>query len=322
MRVPDPVRAQLLSLVPDDDDRSQVDRFIDLCEGYAELERSILGDLRYDLPVHSVVAEGGTERVLVEEATRLASAAWRLLDRVPPIGDLPRALEEHSARVFEMPMSRAVGGVFLFAGEIAPSFLLNSRLTERASTFMLAHLYGHYLIDNDPYSPQVCVLTRPSAPSAPGGGPASESERRATYFAHEFLMPALLVRRYSEEGATSTVLSETFELPESLVRERMALLGLPEGGSGGEEDQWTGDRGVLVPERLVRLALEGIHADALTVGDFARALRLDERDALGLLRLSASTEDAGSEGETDGEEADDADERPVNGVSSPPGSDP
>jgi len=297
MRIPEKTRAHALSLVRDADDRRQVGRFLELCEGYADLERAVIGELRYDLPVHNVEARGGDTAALLDEAARLASAAWRLLDRIPPIGDLGRALEEHSARVFEMPLTTSVAGVFVFAGEIAPSFLLNSRLVPGCAHFTLAHLYAHYLVDNDPYEPRACAM-----PSLEG----TEVERRATAFAHELLMPEMLIRPYIDAGASVDVLAETFELPRSIVLERLAMLGIRARGAA-EDDRWGADRGVILPERLVRLALEGIHSDALDVADFAAALRLDEREAIALLRLSASAE---------GEDSSSGSGKPVNGVSS------
>lgn len=298
VRIPDRVRDAVLRhphLPADDVDA--VRRFLVWCEGYAALERAVLDDLQYDLPVHRADVQGGPELQLRNEAIAMARVAWQLLDRQPPIHDLRRALEEHGVRVFGMPLSDEVLGLFFFAGETAPAFLLNSRLGEGAAGVALAHLYAHYLVDNDPYVPEIC---------RPDYDDEHQKEIRAGFFAEELLMPEELIEPIVDSGASVEVVAGVLELPPSIVAERLLALGLP-ARELPHRDRWTGAGELQLPERMLRLALEGMHADRLGVDEFAASLGLTHDEAVDLLRLSSAPDDA-----TDG--ADPEGEPPPNGA--------
>jgi Zn-dependent peptidase ImmA (M78 family) len=279
--VPDATRHQLLThpRLPQAD-RARVEDFLALCEGYAELERKVLGDVQYDLPVHRITIRGGGRSNLRREARRLAEAARELLELDFPVMYFHRALERHGVRIFEMPLSREVAGVFFFTGEVAPAFLLNSAEHRGAARFTLAHLYCHYMVDNDPYTPQICLVNEAEP---------DETQTRAHFFAEELLMPErelgpLLAARSSVE-----VLASYLDLPPSFISERLRAFGreAPESESD-PEDRWIPSRGVVYPERLVRLAFEGMHEDRLDIREFAEALRLGRSEAIRLLRLSSA----------------------------------
>ena len=298
-------------------DRSTLERFLEYGEAYAELERTVLGDLQLDLPIHSVPS---VETDLEDEAhgpRLLAETARRLLELKLPVAGLHHALEAHGARVFEMPMSDGVSGAFLFTGEIGPAFLVNSRLTPGAARLALAHLYGHFLADRDPYQPEVCLLGpelvgRTSDTLTPLGEFVDESgegdderERQADLFAAELLMPESLVAPLLEAGTSLEALAGYLDLPLSVVSARVrALRDATDDPRGIDpaDDVWGDDRGPIYPERLVSLALEGIHEDKLDLDDFAAALRLPRARAIELLRLSSapetgSTEDGNGDGD-------------------------
>ena len=82
-------------------------------------------------------------------------------------------------------------------------------------------------------------------------------------------------------------MADYLDVPPSMVGERLARLGHTV-SIGDPSDQWGRSRGVVYPERLVRLALEGIHEGRLDIGEFAEALGLSDKDAIELLRLSTA----------------------------------
>jgi Zn-dependent peptidase ImmA (M78 family) len=290
VHIPDAVRTAVLEhpLLPAED-VGAVTRFLTWCEGYAALERAVLGDLSYDLPVHQAKVTGGPDLQLRNEAIAVAQLAWRLLDRRPPIHDLRRALEEHGARVFGMPLSDEMLGLFFFAGETAPAFLINSRLTPGAARLALAHLYGHYLVDNNPYTPEIC---------RPDYGDEHQKEVRAGYFAEELLLPEETLDPMLDAGAGVEVLAQVFELPPSIIADRLLALGHP-ASERHHTDRWQGGGELELPERMLRLALEGMHQDRLTVDEFATALSLTQNGAIGLLRLSSSPDAPAADGSND-----------------------
>jgi Zn-dependent peptidase ImmA (M78 family) len=259
-------------------DRARVETFLALCEGYAELERKVLGDVQYDLPVHRVAIRGGGRSNLRREARGLAEAARELLELDFPVMYFHRALERHGARIFEMPLSRKVAGVFFFAGEVAPAFLLNSAEHRGAARFTLAHLYCHYMVDNDPYTPQICLVNETEP---------DETQTRAHFFAEDLLMPESEMGPLLDARSSVEVLASYLDLPPSLISERLRELGR-ESPEPDPEDRWVPSRGVVYPERLVRLAFEGMHEDRLDIREFAEALHLGRSKAIRLLRLSSA----------------------------------
>jgi len=162
---------------------------------------------------------------------------------------------------------------------------VNSRLSPGAERYALAHLYCHYLVDNDPYRPEVCCW-----PDADDGEEVDDSELRADFFAEELLLPEAILAPFLKASATLETMVGYFELPESIVTERLVDLGLP-AGPFDVADRWRGRGQVMFPERLVRLALEGIHTDRLDVDEFAQALHLAREDAIVLLRLSSAPDE-------------------------------
>ncbi len=260
-------------------DRGSVRKFLLLCEGYAALERKILNNLLFDMPVHRILIRGGAAAALRNEARSLAEAARGLLELDFPVLGLTHALEKHGARIFQMPLSSSVMGLFVFVGAIAPCFLLNSRLQPGALGFALAHLYCHFLVDNDPYVPQVCVMDSTGS---------EESEVRADSFAEELLMPETGIAPFVDSGPSVEALASYLDMPPSIVGARMQGLGydLPDFDPA---DRWGPSRGVVYPERLVRLALEGMQEGKLVISEFASELRLTIPRAVELLRLSSTS---------------------------------
>ena len=286
-----------------DEDRPVVARFLDACETYSDLEQHVLGDLQYDLPVHQVATIGGDERQLREEAELLADAARLLLGREAPVRDLAHALEEHGARIFGMPLSHDTRGLFVFVGEVAPAFLVNSRLNARGRSVVLAELYGHYLADNDPYLPRVM-----SADDAL----ADEAAMRAGYFAEELLLPVSLLDPLLDESVGTDVIADYVDLPPSFVARRLVSFGVTT-DVRAPRDLWGGQGETLFPERLVGLALEGIHEGRLSVDEFADVLQLSREAAIDLLRLSSQEDSSSTEVTPNAADG----EAPVNGGPGP-----
>lgn len=289
-RVPPPLRSRLLANANlSEGDVSVLESCMDRSEAYATLERVVLEDLRFDLPVVGTPIAGGEPTVIQEEARALALAARRLLDMSAPILELSHALEAHGHYVFRPALSETVRGVFFFAGDVPPLFIVNARLTAGAARHTLAHLYGHFLADTDPYEPTVCVM--PGAELREG---SAERERRADLFADELLMPEGLLEQIAGQGDVDANAVATYlDLPLSLVSERLLSLGYPvEATDSG--DVWAEHvREETQPERLVHLVLEGIHEGKLDVEDVAEALGVTEAEAVDFLRLSASSGDVG-----------------------------
>lgn len=266
-------------------DREVVEQFVAWCEAYAALEQTVLGDLSFDVPVHGV--ELSDDPGLFEaDATALAGAAMRLLSLEVPVTRLSHALEAHGARVFRMPLERGVLGAFFFAGETAPAFLVNTRLTDGAARIALAHLYAHFLVDVDPYEPAVCradvARRRPRA-----------TEDLADRFACALLVPVEVVEPFVAateiEEPVEEAIADYLELPVSFVVRRLAALGYDAGDTEDvtDDDWWQERTETVFPERLVALALEGIHEGKIDVDEFSTALGISRDDAIRLLSLSA-----------------------------------
>jgi Zn-dependent peptidase ImmA (M78 family) len=301
--VPAPIRRQLLAhpaLAPDD--QPTLERFLALCERYAQLEQTVLGDLAFDLPVHGVAVERGDHASLATDAEALADVVRELLSLELPVTALGHALEAHGARIFRMPLERGTLGAFFFAGETAPAFLVNARLAPRATPIALAHLYAHFLVDVDPYEPTVCGAARE-------GGRTSWSEGFADAFAGALLAPRSAMEPFldasDETEPPVDAIASYLDLPVSFVRRRLGDLGVVGVElDATDADWWDGAEDVVYPERFVALALEGIHEDVLDVDEFASWLELEREAALSLLALSAAPEEVaegGAEGSEDGD---------------------
>jgi Zn-dependent peptidase ImmA (M78 family) len=270
-------------------DREVVERWLQHAVEYGVLEQIVLDDVRYDVPIHqiSVNPDGAT---VEEEARELADTARESLDMQDFSEDLVRTLEEKGARVYEMTLSPAVFGLFAFDGETGPAFLLNSCLRPAAARVVLAELYAHFFAHTDPYRVEV-VLADPATPAR--DDEAEIRRARARAFALEFTMPYGLTRSTVESAAGAPVgalMAEMFDVPVSVACARLREFDAEEPTVA--TDEYLGpDRGDRVPERFIRLALEGMHTDRMSVEELAMQLDVTREEAIDLLRLSSSDDD-------------------------------
>ena len=150
-------------------------------ERYAWLEKKLLGHVWVTVPTHLLdfdlpddPLEAG-EQLAYRERERFGLGEGET-------GDVMALLDREGVKVYRprFPRRSQVDGVFLFDGEVGPVLTVDGRLPVREGDFVFARLYGHYLVDNDPYEIRFAIR-----------GPEPErtvSDLRAQAFAAAFLI--------------------------------------------------------------------------------------------------------------------------------------
>ncbi len=274
-------------------ERGEVLEFIRLSRQYAFLERLVQGEILFDLPVHfDVVVQhetGASDESLVE---KLAGDERDLLELgIEPAERLLDALDERGIKVFTRsrgpePQEILTGG-FQYAGETGPALLVGAGEASREAVFILAHEYGHLVMDVSPYTSRFCRWRREGLKNLDD----SAEERRADRFARALLLPASLFDSTSpdlglvtgdaapDESALLRA-AEVFDVPPAVVWQRLADLGHPRSGvlprfapesCAREVDE---RRPTDLPERFVNLALAAFGRRIFEKGDLARFLRM------------------------------------------------
>lgn len=170
------------------------ERFVTIAIRHAALERVVLGSVPLTFPAHLLDEAGESD--LRSSADRLADGialAERERDRLgadpADIDRLERMIEDQGVKVVTLPFPAGVSllSAFLFHEDTGPAILIDGATSRHERDYALAHAYGHYLADHDPWRAWTCRL---------GGGGDSVEELRAHGFAAAFLVPAKALATY------------------------------------------------------------------------------------------------------------------------------
>ena len=253
---------------------------------YAELERELLGGIQMTVPRH-LLDEHEEDRP-EDVVERLAQRERERLD-LSGVGerDVMTALDHEELKVYRpaFPPGADLQGVFVFDEAVGPAFVVDGRLPLITSNAVFAQLYGHYLMDHDPYEIRFVRTESGSARSI-----------RARHFAVALLIPPEELGSYLKAAGWKPGdpvtreflehLSVYFEADVATVAARLLSLGLLSADEVAHLDlpvlEADGDAHMAVPDRFVRLALEAHARRLLTDEDLARHLETDVRSALRL----------------------------------------
>ena len=292
--------------------------------GYAELETKFLGDVPLNFPTHLL------ERPLPDDPLEAGETLAGLeRDRLGLSAGQTEGvlhfLDRQGLKVYRaaLPPDSTLEGFFLFDRKAGPLFVVNRGLATVESDFVAARLYGHYLVDNDPY---IIRVVR-------SGGSIDDEGLRASAFAASFLVSREGVEEYlgamgRSQGAidadTAYHLTVFFEVGyRTLVSRLLAMKRLAADEVAPLVDRLKTEHGLPpdlhpagpLPERYVRFALEGHARKHFNIQALAGYLETDPRIALELAErfslepthnpYDALAEAAGLTGPEDGDDGDD-----------------
>ena|GEM_PF-1140119 len=253
---------------------------------YTDLERLLLSEVPLHFPSH--LLDSGLPTDPLEAGEVLADRERERLELGDhEVGGLYDLLDRQGLKLYRPPFPEGspVEGLFLFDREAGPAFILDGRLPATAADHALARLYGHFLVDNDPYRIRVLVSGRPAAEPA-----ALRAEAFATAFlvsraGIEDYLKALGVRAGAVlEADTARHLAVYFEVDSRTLTSRLLGLGYL---AADRVEAFLAEldenpppavsplEGDAIPERFVRLALEAHARGAFDLEALARHLETD-----------------------------------------------
>jgi Zn-dependent peptidase ImmA (M78 family) len=272
-------------------------RTLEFAERYAKLEKLLFGGTRVayssaslgiDLTIPGDVVRQG-ERLADAERVRFSLAAG-------PILELGWLVEDQGIKIIpqSFPDGTAARGGFFFDSELGPCILVDSEATAVQRDYVIAHQYGHFLADYDPYITTLCGHPGPDTLADP-------RELRAHSFALAFLAPRNDLETYRKamglvEGAVISAdfvrqLQVYFALDFETVFWRLLSLGWvdarqmetllranPEFTAAVEVDRMDADERLSflgLPERFVHLVASGFGKGLLELEDAAEYLDTD-----------------------------------------------
>ncbi len=272
-------------------EREEVLEFVRLVRQYAFLERLVQGEILFDLPVHLGAFDRGTAPH-EGQAEAAAEEERELLELGPsPAERLHEVLEERGIKVLrrtrgtELP-GRLTGG-FHYAGDSGPGLLIGAAQGSPEASFVLAHEYGHLLMDVDPYERRFCRWNRRDL-SNPND---AIEERRADRFARALLLPVASIREFGSELGLHEALdvpneemlqraAQMFDVAPAVLWRRLEDLDLPAPLEAPEPAETEPARKpderrpTDLPERFVNLALAAFSLRMLERPDLGRFLRI------------------------------------------------
>ncbi|MDZ4806097.1 MAG: ImmA/IrrE family metallo-endopeptidase [Candidatus Eisenbacteria bacterium] len=277
-------------------------RFVTIGIRHAALERVVLGSVPLSFPSHLLDGKPHVDDDLAHGITLAERERDRLGADPADIDRLERMIEDQGVKVITLPFPAASGllSAFLFHADTGPAILIDATASPHARDYALAHGYGHYLADHDPWRTWTCRL---------GGGGDSAEELRAHGFAGAFLVPEKALTRYLS-AVSKNLLNP---VPAKLVRQLQiyfdadprAILGrLLAGGrittaqiaplvaelqpdpavaDEGTMDADTGPHaGTGLSDRYITLAVMAYRGGHLDLAGLARSLETDEAIAMGI----------------------------------------
>ncbi len=272
-------------------ERGEVLEFVRLTRQYAFLERIIQGHVLCELPVHFDLGQsaGGSPE---DQAERSATAERSLLGLgLEPAEDLATVLDERGIKVFRRTHGpeppEKLTGAFYFVGELGPSLLVSAAGGCPEAVFILAHEFGHLVMDIDPYKSRFCRWSRRDLCNVIG----TDEELRADRFARALLLPPATVRECAAAGVGGCAGSEEsiraiaqfFNVAPAVLWHRLGDLGLKRPSEPPRIRQEDCDhevddrRPTDLPERFVNLALSAFGQRILGRRELARFLRIPSK---------------------------------------------
>jgi len=289
-------------------ERTEVLEFVRLTRQFAFLERLIQGKIFFDLPVHMEIFAG--EPMPPEaQAEAMAREEREILGLgIEPGTGLAETLDNQGIKVFrrchgpEPPT--IVNGAFYFAGEAGPALLASAFEGCADVVFVLAHEYGHLVMDVNPYVSRFCRWRRGDLENE---NPSSLEERRADRFARALLVPDDLLKGVKDHRDIERF-AESLALPRAVVWRRMGDLGIPRPEAppplepAEVEHEVDESRPTDLPERFVNLALAAYSTRILGKPELTRFLRVPHKRLEQFLQWSRIPRQIGREDEVGGEE--------------------
>ncbi|MBM3288357.1 MAG: ImmA/IrrE family metallo-endopeptidase [Candidatus Eisenbacteria bacterium] len=265
-------------------ERIELLEFVRLTHQFAFLERLIQGEVFFELPVHLDLPSADVEALANEERGLLSLG-------MEPAESLLDALDERGIKVLRRdrgPESPDIlTGGFHYLGELGPSLLVGAAEGSREASFILAHEYGHLVMDVNPYRSRFCRWRRSNLENLS----SSQEEIRADRFARALLLPQELVRTFAiepvgdgvdEESRRSGIvhMAEVCEVAPAVLWRRLADLDMRRSEQAPPASRLRASRRVDerrptgLPERFVNLALAAFGQRMLQKPDLVRFLRI------------------------------------------------
>jgi len=270
---------------------------LEFAERYAKLEKLLFGGTRVayssaalavDLTIPGDMAQQG-EHLADAERVRFGLAAG-------PILELGWLVEDQGIKIIpqSFPDGTAARGGFFFDSQLGPCILVDAEATAVQRDYVIAHQYGHFLADYDPYIATLCGHPGPDTLADP-------RELRAHSFALAFLAPRTDLETYRKamgfvEGSEVTAdfvrqLQVYFALDFETVFLRLLSLGWidarqmemllrdnPDFSAAVDVDRMDADERLSflgLPERFVHLVASGFGRGLLELEDAAEYLDTD-----------------------------------------------
>lgn len=267
------------------------EKFLHRCAGYAALEKLVLGSVPLQFPAHLLAQNPDEAGDPLRQGAGLAKRERERLDLGHgAVEDLFNLIGEQGLKIVELPLPdrSRVSGVFVFDASFGPSILVDASRTRAERDYALAHQYGHFLADHDPYRTFVCFR---------GVVPVESLEEvRAHAFAGAFLVPGQDMEDYLKaaglrkgepiRGDLLRQLRAYFEADDRAILGRLLASGwlkqeevAPLLESLPGEPAAGGPRGGGSPARFIALAVQARHDGRLSLAEMARRLDVDERTA-------------------------------------------
>jgi Zn-dependent peptidase ImmA (M78 family) len=169
-------------------------RAVNFAGRYARLEKLLFGGTKvaYSPTALSMNLSLAGDMILQGEELAAAERA-RFGIGVGPILELGWLIEDQGVKIIPQtfPEGTAVRGGFFFDSEVGPCILVDLAASLTQRDYILAHQYGHFLADYDPYITTLCGHPDPALLEDP-------RELRAHAFALAFLMPRQDLETYRE----------------------------------------------------------------------------------------------------------------------------
>jgi Zn-dependent peptidase ImmA (M78 family)/DNA-binding XRE family transcriptional regulator len=289
-----------------------VAEFKRVCEDYLLIESLVNAPMpRPNYPVEYSTAglspQAAAEEIAAMERSRLN------LGQGPALDPLELLENEAGLRVFALPLGEfRIAGMFAYADPMGGCVLVNGSHPVTRRNWSAAHEYAHFLTDR--YSSDLTVLVEYER--RPHG------EQFADAFAAAFLMPAGVLRQRFRKIVQSRgdftvadlcLLADQYAVSVEAMTRRLEALGCVQKGMWdrlvargvdgrreqaylGIESRPEGFRGVRLPERYRRLAVQAYEEEKITESALARLLRcsrVEAREAVESLTRARDVDRAG-----------------------------